>query len=403
MQTGRWPTSTGVFRNGLPLPEDVPTLASVLGAAGYATGYIGKWHLAGEENPDGPVPPGRRGGYAHWLASDRLEFTSDAYRTVVHDEEGEPVRLPGYRSDALVDAAIRFVADHHDRPFLLFLSLLEPHHQNPTDDYPAPPGTGKRYEGRWLPPDLAALSPGAPHGGAHRHLGGYLGQVKRVDEGVGRLRDALRSLGIEDDTVLAWTADHGSHFRTRNSEYKRSAHDSSVRVPWALTGPGFRGGGLVRRPVSTADLMPTLVEAVGLDVPEGCRAGRCCRWWAAGRIRAAPSRSSSRSARTRSAGRCGPSGGSTWCRRRPGPTPGASRRPAATGRPSCTTWPPTRTNWRTWWDSSRTGRWPTDCGRRWPGGCCGWRADPVIEPAAPRSLDQRRPDSFPYDRVPWEG
>lgn len=269
LQTGRYPTATGVFRNGLPLPADIPTLAGEFAAAGYATGYIGKWHLAGDANPDGPVPAARRGGYGRWLASDRLEFTSDAYRTVVHDEDGAPVRLPGYRSDALIDAAIRFVADHHDRPYLLFLSLLEPHHQNPTDDYPAPAGYRERYEGAWLPPDLAALSPGAEQGGAHRHLAGYLGQIKRVDEGVGRLRDALRSLGTEENTVLAWTADHGSHFRTRNSEYKRSAHEASVRVPLAATGPGFSGGGLVRRPVSTVDLMPTLLAAAGLPVPSG--------------------------------------------------------------------------------------------------------------------------------------
>lgn len=269
LQTGRYPTASGVFRNGLPLPEDVPTLAGAFAGAGYTTGYIGKWHLAGEDNPDGPVPPGRRGGYEKWLASDRLEFTSDAYRTVVYDEAGEPVRLPGYRSDALIDAAIRFVADHHDRPYLLFVSLLEPHHQNPTDDYPAPVGHRERYEGVWLPPDLAALAPGAPQGGAHRHLAGYLGQIKRVDEGVGRLRDALRSLGTEERTVLAWTADHGSHFRTRNGEYKRSAHESSVRVPLALTGPGFTGGGLVRRPVGTVDLMPTLLAAAGIAVPDG--------------------------------------------------------------------------------------------------------------------------------------
>ncbi|WP_328908249.1 sulfatase-like hydrolase/transferase [Streptomyces sp. NBC_00234] len=269
LQTGRFPTAAGVFRNGLPLPQDVPTLAGEFARAGYATGYIGKWHLAGEDGPDGPVPPGRRGGYEKWLASDRLEFTSDAYRTVVYDEEGEPVRLPGYRSDALFDAAIRFVADHHDRPYLLFLSLLEPHHQNPTDDYPAPAGYRERYEGTWLPPDLAALAPGAPQGGAHRHLAGYLGQIKRVDEGVGRLRDALRSLGTAENTVLAWTADHGSHFRTRNSEYKRSAHEASVRVPLALTGPGFTGGGLVRQPVGTVDLMPTLLTAAGIAVPDG--------------------------------------------------------------------------------------------------------------------------------------
>ncbi|MFJ9057818.1 sulfatase-like hydrolase/transferase [Streptomyces sp. NPDC102409] len=269
LQTGLFPTASGVFRNGLPLPVDVPTLAGAFAAAGYTTGYLGKWHLAGEDGPDGPVPRERRGGYERWLASDRLEFTSDAYRTVVYDEDGEPVRLPGYRSDALIDAAIRFVSDHHDRPYLLFVSLLEPHHQNPTDDYPAPSGHRERYEGAWLPPDLAALAPGAPQGGAHRHLAGYLGQIKRVDEGVGRLRDALRSLGTAEGTVLAWTADHGSHFRTRNSEYKRSAHEASVRVPLALTGPGFTGGGLVRQPVSTVDLMPTLLEAAGIAVPDG--------------------------------------------------------------------------------------------------------------------------------------
>lgn len=271
LQTGRIPTATGVFRNGLPLRAGIPTVAGAFAGAGYATGYLGKWHLAGQ-GPGagaGPVPPERRAGYQHWLASELLEFTSDAYRTVVYDGEGRAVRLPGYRSDALFDAAIRFVADHHDRPFFLFLSLLEPHHQNATDDYPAPEGYRERYAGRWLPPDLAALSPGAPQGGALRHLGGYLGQIKRIDEGLGRLRDALHSLELAEHTVLAYTADHGSHFRTRNSEYKRSAHDSSVRVPLALTGPGFAGGGLIRHPVSTLDLTPTLLAAAGVPVPEG--------------------------------------------------------------------------------------------------------------------------------------
>ncbi|WP_308345252.1 sulfatase-like hydrolase/transferase [Streptomyces sp. ISL-94] len=269
LQTGCWPTTTGVFRNGVPLPGGQPTLASVFADAGYVTGYIGKWHLGGADAAQaGPVPATRRGGYQHWLASDLLEFTSNAYRTILWDEAGKPVRLVGYRSDALMDAAVRFVADHHGRPFLLFISLLEPHHQNATDDYPAPAGYRERYEGRWMPADLAALSAHAPQGGAHRHLGGYLGQIKRVDEGVGRLRDALRSLDLADQTVLAWTADHGSHFRTRNEEYKRSAHDASVRVPLALTGPGFTGGGRVTRPVSTVDLAPTLIHAAGLPVPE---------------------------------------------------------------------------------------------------------------------------------------
>jgi choline-sulfatase len=259
LQTGRYPTATGVHRNGRVLPPEERTLAHHFGAAGYATGYIGKWHLAGEE----PVPEHRRGGYRSWLAANALEHTSDAYRTIVFDEANEPVMLPGYRSDALVDAAVRFVADHADEPFFLFLSFLEPHHQNELDNYPAPDGYEERYQGTWMPPDLATLG-----GTAHRHMGGYLGQVKRLDEGLGRLLDALRSMDLLDDTIVAYTSDHGNHFKTRNAEYKRSCHDASLRVPLALRGPGFDGGGAISRPVSTIDLPPTLLDAAGLPVPE---------------------------------------------------------------------------------------------------------------------------------------
>jgi arylsulfatase A-like enzyme len=267
IQTGAYPTTTGVYRNGRTLPADAPTLAGCFAEAGYSTGYIGKWHLADEE----PVPPGKRGGYQSWLGANLLEFVSDAYRTVMFDEDGEPVMLPGYRSDAVFDAAIRFVADQASpdgsgarQPFFLFVSLIEPHHQNEVDTYPAPEGYAERYQGRWLPPDLATLS---AQGGT-AHLGGYCGQIRRVDEGLGRLVDALRSLDLLDDTILAFTSDHGSHFKTRNGEYKRSCHDASIRVPLALRGPGFDAGGALSRPVSTIDLPPTLLEAAGVDVPK---------------------------------------------------------------------------------------------------------------------------------------
>ncbi len=263
IQTGRYATANGVHRNGIALPAGAQTLAHHFAAAGYITGYLGKWHLASDD----PVPPGQRGGYANWLGANLLEFTSDAYQTVLFDDWGDPVALPGYRSDALTDAAIRFAAEHHDRPFFLFISYLEPHHQNERDNYPAPDGYAERYQGRWLPPDVAALG-GQPGATAHQHIGGYFGQVKRLDEGLGRLRDALRSLGIGDRTVLAYTSDHGCHFRTRNSEYKRSCHDGSIRVPLALCGPGFDGGGRIGAPVSTLDLPPTLLDAAGLPVPD---------------------------------------------------------------------------------------------------------------------------------------
>jgi arylsulfatase A-like enzyme len=91
--------------------------------------------------------------------------------------------------------------------------------------------------------------------------------VKRLDEALGRLLDALKSLQILDNTIVLFTSDHGNHFKTRNGEYKRSCHDCSIRVPTALIGPNFNGGGRVQQLVSHVDLAPTLLTAAGLPVP----------------------------------------------------------------------------------------------------------------------------------------
>lgn len=262
LQTGLYATEIGCWRNGIPLDPGQKTLAHYFREAGYRTGYIGKWHL-GPQQARGAVEEAYRGGYQDWLASNVLEFTSDAYRTCLYDEEGNEVRLPGYRVDALTDAAIRYIADHQDEPFFLFLSYIEPHFQNSRDDYPAPDGYAERYAGAWLPPDLAALG-----GTAHQHLPGYCGMIKRLDEALGRLRDALKSLDLLEDTIIVFTSDHGNHFKTRNNEYKRSCHESSLRIPLALDGPGFHGGGRLEQLVSLVDLPPTLLDAAGLPVPE---------------------------------------------------------------------------------------------------------------------------------------
>jgi len=259
LQTGLYQTRTGCYRNGIPLPDDARTLAHYFRDGGYETGYIGKWHLGGEE----PVTEPHRGGYQYWLGSNALEMTSDSYDTNMYDNDNQPVKLPGYRVDALTDAAIRYVDRHQEHPFYLFVSHIEPHHQNHIDDYPPPDGYRETYAGRWTPPDLAALG-----GSTQRHLAGYFGQVKRLDEAYGRLLDALKSLDLSDNTIVLFTSDHGSHFRTRNGEYKRSCHESSIRVPTALCGPGFDQGGRLGQLVSLIDLPPTLLDAAGLPVPD---------------------------------------------------------------------------------------------------------------------------------------
>jgi len=260
LQTGRYATQNGTYRNEIPLAADVHTLGAAFRDAGYRTGYIGKWHLASRD----PVPEGERAGYQDWLAANKLEFTSDAYHTVVYGADERPVKLPGYRVDALTDAAIRYLDAHQAEPFFLFLSHLEPHHQNHVDAYPAPHGFEERFGGSWLPTDLAALG-----GSSARHLPGYLGMVKRLDEAFGRVLDALDSLGLREDTVVLFTSDHGNHFKTRNAEYKRSGHDASLRVPTVLTGPGFEGGSRVRELVSILDLHATLLDAAGLPPGAG--------------------------------------------------------------------------------------------------------------------------------------
>ncbi len=259
LQTGRYATQTGCFRNSRPLPAESKTLAHYFGEAGYETAYIGKWHLAASD----PVPAAERGGYETWLGANLLEFVSEPYDAVLFDEENDAVKLPGYRVDAMTDAAIRYVAQDREDPFFLFLSFLEPHHQNHTDNYPPPDGYWEPYAGRWLPPDLQTLG-----GSAGAHWGGYCGMVKRLDEAYGRLLDALKSLGLREKTIVLFTSDHGCHFKTRNDEYKRSCHESSVHVPASITGPGFEGGGRVNQLVSLIDLPPTLLDAAGIPVPE---------------------------------------------------------------------------------------------------------------------------------------
>ncbi|MEE3235087.1 MAG: sulfatase-like hydrolase/transferase [Candidatus Latescibacterota bacterium] len=260
-QTGMYATTTGCFRNGISLPIDCTTLGHYFRDAGYRTGYIGKWHLYNQETK-GPVPAKHRFGYDYWLASNVLEFTSDAYDTELYNNEGNSIKLPGYRVDAVTDALIRFVAESEDEPFFLFTSFIEPHHQNHRDDYPAPDGYREAYTGGWIPPDLAELK-----GSAHRQLGGYYGMVKRLDEAYGRVHDALKSLHLDNNTIVLFTSDHGCHFRTRNGEYKRSCHESSIRVPTVFTGPGFRGAGRLEELVSLVDLPPTLLDAAGIEVP----------------------------------------------------------------------------------------------------------------------------------------
>lgn len=275
IQTGRMPTSIGCWRNGLALPAGEPTLAGRLHDLGYATGYVGKWHLASDRGPRLPrnrhvahferraVPVERRGGYRDaWVAADALELTSGPWSGRVWDEHGEAVELQGFRVDAVTDLAVdrlrKLAGDPAGRPFLLFVSHLEPHHQNDRFRTIGPPEPRDRFRGGAVPGDLAGTL-----GDWRWNWADYLACCNRIDTGLGRLLDELETMGIRDDTVVVFTSDHGSHFRTRNAEYKRTCHDASVHVPLVVAGPGFTGGSRCAELVCNLDLLPTLVRAAG--------------------------------------------------------------------------------------------------------------------------------------------
>ena len=267
LQTGLYATQTGVFRNNIALRPEADTIARRLRAAGYDTAYVGKWHLASEDGADysdAPVPPERRGGYDHWMAADTLEHTSHGYNGHVYDGGGARVDFTGYRADCVNSYAVDYVRNHSgEKPFFLFVSQLEPHHQNDHDRYEGPDGSKARFRDYEVPGDLAGTE-----GDWRGNYPDYLGCCASLDYNVGRLYDTLRDRGIADDTVFLYTSDHGSHFRTRNFEYKRACHDACVHVPMLLHGPGFQGGGTIDGLVSLIDLPATILDCAGLMPPD---------------------------------------------------------------------------------------------------------------------------------------
>lgn len=279
-QTGRYPTETGCFRNNIALPQQVKTLANYLTEAGYETAYVGTWHLSSTgELHDDPiydyrreaVPLEQRGGYeGFWRASEVLEFTSDGFGGYVFDEHDEKCEFIGYRCDCITDFALEFLHSYDgEKPFFLTVAHIEPHHQHDSNHHQGPLGSHTRFKDFTLPQDLAVLG-----GDAQQEYPDYLGACESVDENLGRIIEVLQQKGLYDSTIIIFTTDHGSHFRTRNQEadfqgfddYKRTCHDSVLRVPLVMRGGAFLGGKVVEDLVSTASIPKTILAMAGVPV-----------------------------------------------------------------------------------------------------------------------------------------
>jgi len=284
------------------------TIAHELGEAGYATSYIGKWHLHGGDAPGLayrriPVPRRYRGGFERWQG---FEFRNDPFDTYYFvDDDPEPHRIEGYQTDGLFDLALGeldgLAAGRHGadgRPFFLALSVEPPH----------PPYQGPRFHenSRAMGPDLvdriefrpnvdverlakekpwlvrrwrrrqAELAPDEGAGAAAEFtdrqvlaaiLMEYCQSVENVDANMGRLVEALERKGLWDDTIVVFFSDHGELVGSHGTQGKQLPYQESVGIPLIVAGgpiAGARSMNVVSTPVSIEDIFPTTVTLTGV-------------------------------------------------------------------------------------------------------------------------------------------
>jgi len=257
-QTGRYPHQTGMIHNNLYLRSEEICLAECFKEAGYATGYIGKWHLDGPERP-GFVKPDRRQGYDYFEGFNRGHWYHNAqYFT----NDGELKRPNVFESFYQTDLAIEFMKRHAREPFLLFLSYGPPHMPyNPPEDF------------RRVKPEDLKWRPNVPENMRRdertiRELCGYYGLCETLDHEVGRLMGFLEKSGLAEDTIVFFTSDHGDCHGSHGLHYKGHPEEESLGIPLIVRFPGMIPAGKVSDAlISTIDFAPTLLGLCGIKIP----------------------------------------------------------------------------------------------------------------------------------------
>ena len=288
MMTGQLPSRIGAYDNASPIPEDTPTFAHYLRAAGYECVLGGKMHFVGEQlhgferRLTADIYPADLGWSVNWDEPHaRLEWYHNSSSIL---QAGPCVRSNQLDyDDEVLYTAKQFLYDHvrrppGARPFCLTVSMTHPH-----DPYTIEHEYWDRYKDVDIPlPHVPAPPPERddPHSARLRHvcdLAGqrftpeqirrarraYYGAVSYVDDGVGQLLRTLEKCGLADNTVVVFSGDHGDMLGERGLWYKMSYFEPSVRVPLLFSYPRLWAPHRVPHNVSTLDLLPTLAELVG--------------------------------------------------------------------------------------------------------------------------------------------
>ncbi len=283
--TGRQPMRNGCVSNTMPLLDGLPTIGSVCKANGYATGYIGKWHL--EHHRDPFVAPNRRQGFETWAVRNCDHIYFDSFYC---SDTPAHIPLPGWESAGQTGLAVDYIRQHKDAPFCLFVSWGPPHdpYIAPKEYYEKCPREKMRFRAnvseRQQVADLLAgddtqdarvLKERAKYrpildndDKLMEWWHGYHAATKSLDDCLGRIIDELDRQGIADDTILVFASDHGDMLGSHRMGSKQMPYEESIRVPFLLRYPRAVKAGVHSDALfAPIDIMPTLLTMAGLDVP----------------------------------------------------------------------------------------------------------------------------------------
>ncbi|MBL1379066.1 choline-sulfatase [Zobellella iuensis] len=284
LMSGQLPSRIGGYDNAADFAADTPTFAHYLRDAGYTTALSGKMHFCGpdqlhgfEERLTTDIYPADYGWVVDW---EDFETRPSYYHNMSSVTQAGPCVRSNQLDfdDEVTFRARRFLYDYvrngERRPFCLTVSLTHPH-----DPYTIPQQYWDRYSHDDIDmprvPYSRALSD--PHSERLRHvyqlneetLGdeqirnarhAYYGAISYVDDRIGEVLATLKECGLEEDTIIVFSGDHGDMLGERGLWYKMSWFEDSARVPMLVHAPGRFAPRRVAESVSTMDLLPTFVE-----------------------------------------------------------------------------------------------------------------------------------------------
>jgi arylsulfatase A-like enzyme len=295
--TGLWPHTNGCTTNNVPLPRDIRCLPELVAERRYHTAYMGKWHLGDEifaqhgfeqmvsiEDSYSPYygpdrDRGTRSDYHHFLLA--RGYQPDQKDGTFSREFACRLPIEDCKPRFLEIKACEFLRQHRREPFILYVNFLEPHmpffgpldQEHRLDEVYLPANfTDPLEENEPLRYRLMREYCGQVYGhdeAAFRELTRkYWGLVTQVDRSVGQILRTLDELGLADRTIVVFTSDHGDMMGAHRLVTKTVMYEESVRVPWLMRDPALgRRQQVIIPPVSHIDLVPTLLEMMGVPVP----------------------------------------------------------------------------------------------------------------------------------------